>query len=388
MNVPTTAHTSKPLIFTVKKQEQVRPEKPSVLEAEPYNVLDPANATQGATTLVLNKELRPTDSVTVTWHDTPQTFTWTSDSQLGQPDLIRFPVPIPVVGASVGKAITVKYEFVRNGQTTPSLPLALQVGTFSEDALPRPSVPQADPDTLELDMGSFEGDAQVHIDAWPLMAEKQKYWISGKGKLEDNSEYSFPICDGAEVTAEDLTAGRVSATLPRAELELLLMKGEVTIMASITFDGSGDFGKAQRLRSLPLSLVAGKFEIEVLNYGDYLGSSWEAGETLDTPYCTVTFSGGAGVHENSQKNSFLSTKGSVTINFKKPAKAVFSYSYHDLPILSTMHFYNNENLLKSAHETNYPTFLIAGSEPITRILYTLPSNPTYNISHFAYIILF
>ncbi|AZL73852.1 hypothetical protein [Pseudomonas oryziphila] len=370
------ALSSQALRFTVKKAALTLP-VPGVLEAL-NNTLSPYDARNGATVRIAYDRLA-SDLLWVAWSIVGQGEIWRSQGQpypgTGHVD-IR--VPPHVIALSLRKQIEVRYGVVRNGQEALSPALRLSVGDFLPGQLPAPSVPEADQQTGELNLGGFVGDAHVHIAAWPLITEGQRYWIIGHAVLADGTPYQIPISTGQLVTAADVISG-VTTPLSRVELEKLQNNSEVKIMASVTFDGSGSSAGAINLPPSIVSIMASG-QMPVLEKFNSLtiGTRWRAGETINLEHMSITVDSDSLVYLRSDAGdpsspgilSFEQDNAKCTCRLNKPARAIamFDNLFAGINYESTIHttFYNDTQILKSMKSTRYSIIYYAtDSNPIT-----------------------
>ncbi|SEV93978.1 hypothetical protein [Luteibacter sp. 329MFSha] len=129
-----------------------------------------------------------------------------------------------------------------------SLPLQLSIGDIedADNGVAPPTIAEADDDRV-VDLGTFEGNATVHVDAWPLMAAGQRYWLTAIAGTE-----KYVVADGALVT-EPAT---LDLPLPRAWLEDLADGASFDIELAIAF-GGGELTTAKRFTSAAYMLRLG-----------------------------------------------------------------------------------------------------------------------------------
>ena len=226
---------SEPLEFEVRRKAGEVFDPPTVLEA-PNGKLNPINATAGATVRVEYDGMRSTDTLKVAWVGIGQADTWESEAAYGNnAGYVDFTVPVSVVAASQGKVVVVRYAVLLAGHDQPrlSLPHALHVDVLEQSALPQPRVPQANAEQ-ELNLGTFQGDANAQLSPWPLIALLQRYWIIAKGTLREGAPYRFYIAENYSVSANNLEHG-LDERLARAELEKLAHGSELRIEVSVAF---------------------------------------------------------------------------------------------------------------------------------------------------------
>ncbi|AIL61952.1 hypothetical protein [Pseudomonas alkylphenolica] len=241
--------TSPALTFRIERQQGLILDKPTVREAL-GGTLDPNNARNGATVRVDYVGMLATDILAVDWrgegvadsHQTEQK----NGSLFGYVD---FDIPVSVVAASQGKTIRVLYAVIRGANPAVlSQPLELPVSVLGQQHLPVPVVPQASGGTLDL--SRFAGDASATVEAWPLIAQGQRYWISAQGTLVDGTPHTFYVARGQLVG--DLVG--VTETVLRSELERFKHESALNVLVKVTFDGVTDEIKAYPFPTLALQL--------------------------------------------------------------------------------------------------------------------------------------
>ncbi|MDD2049745.1 Ig-like domain-containing protein [Pseudomonas putida] len=226
--------TAKALSFLIKRQLVENLLAPTVLEAS-GNVLEPVNALNGATVLVIYQGMRKGDHVTVYCNG--------EKVQPGKPvgageHFVAFTIPVSVVAANLGKTISVDYEVVRGSNPgVQSRSRSLVVGELPAGALQPPVVPQASGE--RLDLGKFQGDATVTVKPWLLIAEGQRYWIEVSGTLHSGAPYSFYAAQNQSVSASEVGTG-LSRNVLRSELQQLAHNSALTVQVQVAFAGAVD----------------------------------------------------------------------------------------------------------------------------------------------------
>ncbi|SEV93966.1 hypothetical protein [Luteibacter sp. 329MFSha] len=129
-----------------------------------------------------------------------------------------------------------------------SLPLQLSIGDVEDgdNGVAPPTIVEADDDRV-VDLGTLEGNATVHVDAWPLMAAGQRYWLTAIAGTE-----TYVVADGALVTGP----ATLDLPLPRAWLEGLADGASFDIELAIAF-GGGELTTAKRFTSAAYMLRLG-----------------------------------------------------------------------------------------------------------------------------------
>ncbi|TDF84351.1 hypothetical protein [Pseudomonas sp. H9] len=267
---------SAPLAFRVQRQAGEDFVAPTVTQA-PGGNLDPINALEGATVRVSYDGMQTTDTLAVAWTGTNAADTIETDPKPGSASgYVDFPIPISVVAASQGKAITVQYAVTRNGQPAkPSKVLNLTVGKLAQTALPKPQVPQAKDGVLDL--ATFSGDATITVVPWKLMAINQRYWIVVSGTLANGTAYSFYAARAVQVQASELSAG-LNVPALRNELEKFAHANPLTVTAKVSFDHAPEESAAINFPAESLILKNHK---DTLDFSEFAVGKLTGGQQYD-----------------------------------------------------------------------------------------------------------
>ncbi|MDD2050494.1 hypothetical protein [Pseudomonas putida] len=245
--------TSQPLALLIKRQLGQNLVAPTVREAS-GNTLNPIQAINGATVRVTYTGMLPDDVLVVDWQGEGGADSYQSAQQNGSAfGYVDFAIPVSVVAASQGKTITVRYNVVRGGN--PGLlsePLALVVGALSQSALPAPTVPEASAGTLDLT--TFQGNATVNVQPWPLIAIGQRYWTVVGGTLVNGNPYSFYVAQ-SQLVDENHVRNGLSMTMLRSELEKLRSASSVSLEVKVAFEGGVSEAGARVFPTLALMLL-------------------------------------------------------------------------------------------------------------------------------------
>ncbi|MGH8440074.1 MAG: hypothetical protein ACRERW_13610, partial [Pseudomonas sp.] len=244
--------TAQALSFLVKRQLAENLVEPTVREAS-GGMLNPIQARNGATVRVAYSGMLANDVLTVDWQGEGGADSYQSAQQNGSTfGYVDFAIPVSVVAASQRKTITVRYAVIRGGNPgLLSKPLALVVGELSQGVLPTPVVPEANAGTLDL--ATFQGNATVNIQPWPLIATGQRYWIKVSGTLENGTAHNFYAAQSQIVSDSEVGAG-LSRPLARSELNKLKGDSSLVIEVSVSFDGVTDQAGARAFPVLSLTL--------------------------------------------------------------------------------------------------------------------------------------
>ncbi len=211
---------------------------PSVLQAS-AGVLDPIDALTGATVQVSYASMEAQDSVSMAWLGTPGPGTPADQEKPGSASgQVDFTVPATVVGANIGRDISVFYRvkrYIAEKQSDLTLLRVLPFGNPERD-LPHPAITQADSQTLTLNLATFTGNGTATVAKWPFILEGQRVWLRLEGETGSGGMHSITLLDSAVLTSAQASAG-LSLSVPRAELEKLGQDTRVTVICNVAFDG-------------------------------------------------------------------------------------------------------------------------------------------------------
>ncbi len=244
--------TSPALTFRIQRQLEQNLVAPTVIEASLGGTLDPINAQNGATVRVAYAGMLLTDSLAAVWTIEGNPNAYETAAQNGSlSGFVNFLIPVAVVAASQGKRISVRYFVGRGGRPgVPSALLELSVSVLGQEHLPAPVVPQASGGTL--DFYTFQSNAMVNVQPWPLIAAGQRYWIKVSGMLESGVSHMFYPAKAIQVNESQVGAG-LSVVLLRTELEKLKDLSELTVEVRVAFDGAANENLAQVFPVLALT---------------------------------------------------------------------------------------------------------------------------------------
>jgi hypothetical protein len=226
---------------------------PRVLEATECAadecLLNPINATEGATIRVAYNGMRDTDRVCAFFEGAPGAGTPSLACVSGTTNgFVDIPVPASAISANFCGQVRVRYTVQRDRQW-PSPVLTLKVLKLT--GLSTPEVRQAT--ARMLDLNTFNDDADVMLESWPFIAEGQPTWLWGTGKSEDGTPYSFDVLMGDALPAWE---GEIAVRdlLPRHEIEKLADCTGLQLHFAVNFNGLIDHPSAVKFPSLALSL--------------------------------------------------------------------------------------------------------------------------------------
>lgn len=228
--------------------------RPKVLQA-PDDILNPKDGLNGVDVCVSYKSMKPgLDTINLKWLGTPGAGTSTDLELPGDASgAVTFRIAGSVIGANINRRVSVEYGVTRYGFTTPSESLDLYVSNFEdpENDWPRPQVPLATSDVLDLMM--FSGDAKALVLKWPFIALKQRLWLRLEGKTTAGSDYVIRMLDGDEITSAQLSSG-LNEVLPRSELMKLGHSTLANVICKVSLDGSAQEADAIEFPRLPLTI--------------------------------------------------------------------------------------------------------------------------------------
>ncbi|MEB0150065.1 hypothetical protein [Pseudomonas sp. CCC2.2] len=224
--------------------------KPHVQEA-PSDSLDPLLGNpSGVNVEVVYPSMTSSDFIGLSFNGN-DTFEVKNGSLFGK---VTFLVPVADVTLAVGKTIQVIYAVVRPDGVILSEILNLIVQPIAADKLPTPQITQASEDVLDLT--TFDGDADVTVEAWPLIAVGQTVWltVSGPGGVP-----TMELLNAYVMTTADVSKG-VRGTIARAELEKLEDGSELGVMCKVGFEGGSDEAEAVELPTAAFKTTLISFE--------------------------------------------------------------------------------------------------------------------------------
>ncbi|WP_434768113.1 Ig-like domain-containing protein [Pseudomonas triticicola] len=227
---------------------------PDVLQAV-GGVLNPMDGLKGVNVTASYLSMNPDqDLIRLRWLGVPGAGT-SDDLELPghESGTVQYHLPASIVGANIAKRVSVYYDVTRYTITTPSDMFGLYISDFEnpENDLPRPRIPQAKDDILDL--MEFIGDAIALLATWPFIAEKQCIWFFIDGITTAGQGYRIRILDGVEITAAQISAG-LDEVLRRSELMKLGHSTAASVGCKVTFDGSRDENSAIEFPRRPLTV--------------------------------------------------------------------------------------------------------------------------------------
>ncbi|WP_443697060.1 YncE family protein [Pseudomonas sp.] len=149
-------------------------------------------------------------------------------------DYITFTTTNVFVGANLGRTCRVFFEVTRDGATTPSRELTLEVENLSEQDFDLVSIPEASGGVINTAVAN-----NVRIDKWPFCRVGQPVWI----KLLSTTNRDLRLAVG--VTSAEFNAGRTLDLIPAGYLSSLDNNSKVEVVAWVSMDESGSLETAQ-----------------------------------------------------------------------------------------------------------------------------------------------
>ncbi|MBX8489930.1 hypothetical protein K5D42_08690 [Pseudomonas cichorii] len=206
---------------------------PTVKEA-PEGVLDPLLAVEGATVVVAYPSMLDTDIIRVRWNgyeDVPHPV-----SQPGSPaKQVEFTVPPAAIASALEKILEVTYIVTRDSNELESDVLTLTVQALPGSSLPTPKITQASYPGKVLRINQLNEDADLTIEAWPLIATGQRIWLRLESTARDGSDYNWnhPIWQNFAITSDTAQTTKVALS----ELQKIKHNTYLRLIMEVSFDG-------------------------------------------------------------------------------------------------------------------------------------------------------
>jgi len=196
---------------------------------------------QNIEVLVPAGTLLPTDKIYVKWEGAISTpaASYTSAQRLVSAGL-TFVVPRSVLAYSLGKAVKVIYVIERNGVSTPSQVLPLNILPLPATALIPPKILEADANNV-LDVTALgTQNATIHALLWTLIAAGMPCWLSLAGEKSDGSAHNLDLWKGlpAQVNSTWVNQGYWPAALVNSYLKQLGDGTSLRIKFAVSMDMS------------------------------------------------------------------------------------------------------------------------------------------------------
>ena len=206
---------------------------PTVSEA-PEGVLDPLQAVAGATVVVAYLGMLETDSIRVRWDGNEDATA--PVSQPGNPaGSVEFTVPPATIASALGKTLEVTYVVARGTNEQESDALSLEVQALPGSSLPTPKITQATYPSKLLYINPLNSDADLTVEAWPLIATGQRVWLRFEGTARDGSAYKWdhPVWQDFAITSDTAQSTQVALN----ELQKLKHHTYMRLIMEVSFDG-------------------------------------------------------------------------------------------------------------------------------------------------------
>ncbi|WP_440974224.1 hypothetical protein [Pseudomonas koreensis] len=185
--------------------------------------------------------LLPTDQLTVQWTGSTAAAegSYTSPQRLVSAGL-EFAVPRSVLAYNLNSPITVDYTVIRNGVSTTSPPLKLNILPLPASALIPPKIIDADANNV-LDVNALgTKDATIHGLLWTLIEAGQQVWLWLEGKKADGSAHNLTVWNGggSKVNATWVSQGFWPRTFANSYLKQLGHDTDLNLHFLVALDKS------------------------------------------------------------------------------------------------------------------------------------------------------
>ncbi|GFM88020.1 hypothetical protein PSCICO_34190 [Pseudomonas cichorii] len=206
---------------------------PTVSEA-PDGVLDPLQAVAGATLVVAYPGMLETDSIRVRWDGNEDATNPVSLSG-NQAKSVEFTVTPSAITSALGRTVEVTYVVTRGTNELESDPLSLTVQALPGSSLPTPKITQATYPGKLLYINPLNGDADLTVEAWPLIATGQRVWLRFEGTARDGSacKWDHPVWQDFAITSDTAQSTQVALS----ELQKLKHHTYMRLIMEVSFDG-------------------------------------------------------------------------------------------------------------------------------------------------------
>jgi len=232
-------------------------------------------------------ELLSTDKVSVIWQGAagaPPAASYISPPRLFIPGM-EIAVPRSVLAYSLIKQVEVTYDVERDGTTTPSLPLRLNILALPTTALITPKIVEADAnnflDVLALDTKN----ATIHTLLHTLIEDGQPCWLSLEGEKANGAAHDLVLWNGlpARVNSTWIRQGFWPVALANDYFKQLGNETPLIVKFMVSLDKSNDPATATRFPDRSYTIKA--LELLVPTLVNVLDASDE-----EVPEGTSTFS--------------------------------------------------------------------------------------------------
>ena len=219
---------------------------PSIKEAPDNTNLNPI-AGRDRLTAVVDYDMEPEDSISVTWAGTPGAGSRTTPPvAAGSTRPREIPLPISLVRFNLGKPVRVTFTYTR-GASTPqtSLPRLLNVLTIPADELIAPVITQAN-GTPVLDLKDVLNGGTLRFGSWPHIAANQRIWLDLEGRKANGDVHNLTIWTGGRnaVTRGWVSTGSFDAHVLYDYLKELGDGSQLSIFFRVNMDGVANLATA------------------------------------------------------------------------------------------------------------------------------------------------
>jgi hypothetical protein len=149
---------------------------------------------------------------------------------------VDFAISQRILADSVGKAITLRYVAVINGQEVDSFTQTLNVENIHASDLPEPLINNL-PNGTTLDLRTFSGNAMISLLKWRLSQQGQRVWL----ECLSVGATRMLVLDGVAITASEAANGLINKPVLRTWLNQLRSGAEVIVVCRVSFDGSASY---------------------------------------------------------------------------------------------------------------------------------------------------
>ncbi|ROL70598.1 hypothetical protein [Pseudomonas vranovensis] len=229
---------------------------PTVLQA-PGGLLDPLQATSGATVLIRYTGMSIQDRITLHWTGTALGSTLVGPLGGNANGELTVSIPPLYIGANIGavqRQVQVRYSVLRQGASQPQESQLLNLRLQPLTGLTQLQVDYAV--GLVLDLDRFSGDTRVSVAAWSFARAGQRVWLRCYGTKLNGDPEVIELIGGAALDAGEVSAG-LSRVLARNRLLMLRDNSELRVELKVNFTHAQNEADAVNFPVLRLTLRAG-----------------------------------------------------------------------------------------------------------------------------------
>ncbi|MFJ2326225.1 Ig-like domain-containing protein [Pseudomonas sp. NPDC087690] len=266
--------------------------------------------------LVPQGSLLPDDKLTVQWTGATAVpaGSYTSTQRLVSAGL-EIAVPRSVLAYSLGKPVTVTYTIERNGVSTTSLPLTLNIQTLPASALITPKIIDADANNVLDVIALGTKNPTIHGLLWTLIDVGQHVWMSLEGKKADGSPHNLTVWSGGAsyANATWVSQGFWPRTFANSYVKELGNDSTLTIKFKASLDKSNNAATATVFPDRTYTIRAVALVAPTITQAlDSKGVAIpQGGTTVDT---IVKLSGAGAKGQKVQIKDGATVKGEATVN--------------------------------------------------------------------------